>query len=235
MLTTVAFQPPDGQVVLTGSDDGTARLWQTAAGQAVGQPLRHPARVLSVAFSPDGRIMATGCGDGAARLWNAATGHPIGCPLLHHGPVRAVAFGPRPRESAVTTEGWILITGSEDMTARVWEVPSPAVESPEQLMRSLQAANGMIMDSHDVAESLAPGVWQQLRSEQPMSNDVGLVLPFCREHQAIRKRTAELIAEETVLHQLREAREPLSSRTGREAPVQPGRRVETRTPHRHVP
>jgi eukaryotic-like serine/threonine-protein kinase len=160
----VAFQPPDGQVVLTGSDDATARLWQTATGRPVGEPLQHPARVLSVAFSPDGRIMATGCGDGAARLWDAATGHPIGCPLLHHGPVRAVAFGPRPRESAATTAGWILITGSEDMTARVWDAPLPAVESPEQLMRSLQVANGMILDSHGVAESLAPGVWQQLRS-----------------------------------------------------------------------
>jgi WD40 repeat protein len=161
----VAFQPPDGQIVLTGSADGTARVWQTATGQSVGKPLQHPARVLSVAFNSDGRIMATGCGDGTARLWDAGTGHPVGCPLLHHGPVRAVAFGPRPRRSGGSAEGWILITGSEDMTARIWEVPLPAVESPARLMRSLQVANGMILDSDDVAESLAPGAWRQLRAE----------------------------------------------------------------------
>jgi WD40 repeat protein len=166
---SVAFGPPDGQVILTGSDDGTARLWQTSTGQPVGKPLQHPARVLAVAFSPDGWMVATGCGDGAARLWDATTGHPIGVPLLHHGPVRSVAFGAKATKTAEQIEGWTLLTGSEDMTARVWDILPPAVESPERIMRTLEAATGMVLDSQDVAETLRPAAWELLMRERNAS------------------------------------------------------------------
>jgi WD40 repeat protein len=166
---SVAFGPPDGRVILTGSDDGTARLWQTSTGQPVGKPLQHPARVLAVAFCPDGRMVATGCGDGAARLWDATTGHPIGVPLLHHGPVRSVAFGAKATKTAEEIEGWTLLTGSEDMTARVWDIPPPAVDSPERIMRTLEAATGMVLDSQDVAETLRPAAWELLMLERNAS------------------------------------------------------------------
>jgi WD40 repeat protein len=39
--------------------DGTARLWQAAAGKPVSSPMKHEGAVYSVAFSPDGKtIMA---------------------------------------------------------------------------------------------------------------------------------------------------------------------------------
>jgi WD40 repeat protein len=164
-IYAVAFRPTDGQVILTGSDDCTARLWDRASGRAVGKPLLHPARVLAVAFSLDGRTIATGCGDGVVRLWDAAAGHPIGRPLLHRGPVRAVAFRPRPQSAATGAEPDVLVTCSEDMTARVWEVPPPLAGSPERLMSSLQVANGMVLDDQDVPESLPAAAWRQLRSQ----------------------------------------------------------------------
>jgi WD40 repeat protein len=159
----VAFRPPDGQVLLTGSEDRTARLWDTATGRSLGSPFQHPARVLAVAFSPDGRTFATGFGDGMVRLWDAATGYPIGRPLLHRGPVRAVAFGPRPRDSVADGGHWTLVTGSEDKTARVWEVPAPLSGSPDRIMLSLQVANGMILDDQGVAKALPPATWERLR------------------------------------------------------------------------
>jgi WD40 repeat protein len=56
-------------MVLTGSDDGTARLTDTATAAQIGPVLLHPDRVFAVAFSPDGRFALTGCGDNYARLW----------------------------------------------------------------------------------------------------------------------------------------------------------------------
>ncbi len=94
----VAFSP-DGKTVLTGSHDGTARLWDAAGGQPVGPPMEHPGdvsgrnSVWSAAFSPDGKTVLTGCDDGV-RFWDAATSRPVGQPLAQSGRLYSVAFSP---------------------------------------------------------------------------------------------------------------------------------------------
>ena len=55
-VTSVAFSP-DGKQIVSGSDDGTVRLWDAATG-ALQQPLeRYSSWVTSVAFSPDGKLL----------------------------------------------------------------------------------------------------------------------------------------------------------------------------------
>jgi WD40 repeat protein/tRNA A-37 threonylcarbamoyl transferase component Bud32 len=93
---------PDGQTVLTGGEDGTARLWDAVTGEPKGQPLRHGGPVLALAFSPDGRSVLTGSFDRTARLWDVRTGRQKGPVLRHFGRVRAVAFSP---------DGTFLATG----------------------------------------------------------------------------------------------------------------------------
>ena len=67
VVWAVAFSP-DGQRVLTGSADHTARLWDAATGEAVATLTGHTAAVSAVAFSPDGKRVLTGSGDKTARL-----------------------------------------------------------------------------------------------------------------------------------------------------------------------
>ena len=58
-MTSVAFSP-NGHRLVTGSLDGTVRLWDVDTGQPVGAPLTgHRAPVWSVAFSADGRHLAS--------------------------------------------------------------------------------------------------------------------------------------------------------------------------------
>jgi eukaryotic-like serine/threonine-protein kinase len=126
-IRAVAFSP-DGKIVLTGSEDKTARLWEATTGRPIGQPLYHHAEVSAVAFSPDGQSILTGCYDSSARLWQTSTGKRLSAPLYHRGRVLAVAFG---------CNGTAIVTGADDKTARLWDVAcvSKAFEPDEHAMR----------------------------------------------------------------------------------------------------
>ena len=61
-------------MLLTGSYDRTARLWDTATGAEIRRFKGHESEISSVAFAPDGATLIIGSHDGTARLWNVATG-----------------------------------------------------------------------------------------------------------------------------------------------------------------
>jgi WD40 repeat protein len=108
----LAFRP-DGQAVLAGFDDHTARIYGTTTGQPLGPRLRHQGMVAAVAFSPDGKLAVTGSQDATARIWDVATGKPIGEPLRHQGQVLDVAFSP---------DGKTVLTASYDDIVQLWDV-----------------------------------------------------------------------------------------------------------------
>src|SRR5512145_1797333 len=66
----------DDKYVLTGSEDGTARLWDRKTGREVRQ-FGCPYLVYQVAFAPDGRSVLTNCGDTSIRLWDPETGKEL--------------------------------------------------------------------------------------------------------------------------------------------------------------
>jgi hypothetical protein len=115
-ISAVAFSP-GGEKVVTGSYDGTARLWSAQTGAPIGAPMQHEHNVFAVAFSPDGERVLTGSVDGTARLWSAQTGAPLGVPMQHEDNVVAVAFSP---------DGEKVLTGSGDNTARLWSAQTGA-------------------------------------------------------------------------------------------------------------
>ncbi len=104
---------PNGRIVATASQDGTARLWDAQTGQPLGLPLRHRGSVLCVAFSPDGKQLVTASADHTARIWDAETGSPKGSPLQHTDTVRFAEFN---------LDGTRIVTASDDNTGRIWDV-----------------------------------------------------------------------------------------------------------------
>jgi WD40 repeat protein len=88
-------------------DQSALQLWDAAAGRPVGQPLRHAARINSVAFSPDGKVLLTGSADKTARSWDTTTCQPVGEPLAHADAVTEVAYSPIGRVLLTATLGHV--------------------------------------------------------------------------------------------------------------------------------
>ena len=116
-VTTASFSP-DGQRVVTGSDDGTARIWDAFTGAVVATLAGHTGLVATASFSPDGQRMMTGSRDHTARIWDAHTGTLVANLTGHTGGVTTTSFSP---------DGQRVVTGSEDGTARIWDAHTGAM------------------------------------------------------------------------------------------------------------
>jgi WD40 repeat protein len=121
-VLSIAFSP-DGRRIVSGSMDGTLRLWDSN-GKAIGSPFKgHKYGVISVAFSPDGQriVSADGLFDGTLRLWDS-NGKAIGSPFKgQQGGARAVAFSP---------DGQKMVSGSAYGTLQLWDRNGKALGSP---------------------------------------------------------------------------------------------------------
>ena len=66
---------PDGQKIVSGSQDGTVHVWNADNGTPIGKPLTGHRRVVhSVVFSPNGKFVISGSWDETVRIWNSQTG-----------------------------------------------------------------------------------------------------------------------------------------------------------------
>ena len=94
----------DGKRLASGSNDKTARLWDTETGKEIQRFVGHEGSVRSVSLSADGKRLAYSSGDKTVRLWDTETGR-----LLAVYPVQddsiAIQFSQNNREIYVADKG----------------------------------------------------------------------------------------------------------------------------------
>jgi hypothetical protein len=111
MVTSAQFSP-NGQRIVTGSADKTARLWDVVSGKPIGEPMKNEDAVTSAQFSPHGRRIVIVLEDKTARLRDAVSGGSIGEPMMHKDVVTSAQFSP---------DGQRIVTASFEKTARLWD------------------------------------------------------------------------------------------------------------------
>ncbi|MCP3142237.1 nSTAND1 domain-containing NTPase [Pyxidicoccus xibeiensis] len=124
-INTASFDP-DGNRIVTASDDGILRMWNANGNEEPTELGRHAAPVTSAEFSRDGKFIVSASQDGEARIWLVdrreqlrVFPHPRGMP------VRSATFSP---------DGKHVVTVAQDGVARRWSVDAPE-RLPEEMNR----------------------------------------------------------------------------------------------------
>lgn len=92
---------PQGDWIVTGSGDYTARLWEASTGRELCRLYGHKGGVASVAICPEGRRIVTG-GAGPIRVWDARTRAELRCLGQGEPGVKSVAISPDGRQVAAS-------------------------------------------------------------------------------------------------------------------------------------
>ena len=110
-ITSIAFGQK-GRLLVSGSYDKTAKLWEWESGRLLHTLEAHTGRIISVAVPEEGWLLATKGADDCIRIWNTDTGSCVAViPESSSGqPLPGLAFNPK--------LSWLAAVGSDPNGSR---------------------------------------------------------------------------------------------------------------------
>eukprot|EP01027_Heterolobosea_sp_BB2_P008699 GEZU01012909.1.p1 GENE.GEZU01012909.1~~GEZU01012909.1.p1 ORF type:complete len:391 (+),score=87.71 GEZU01012909.1:67-1239(+) len=114
---SVALHPEYQNMVVSGGGDDTAYVWYYPQCQPLYQLKGHTDSITEVAFNYDGKLIATASLDATIKIWDSATGE---LSTTVEGPGEGIEW------IQWHQKGNILLAGSSDGTAWMWNIKSKA-------------------------------------------------------------------------------------------------------------
>lgn len=152
---------PNGQIIVSGSEDNTIKLWDLNSGKCLATLVGHEAGVRAVAISPDGQLLVSGSADHTIKLWQLPSVEnepicldPIYTLTGHSDDVKCLA---------ISNDGQILASGSQDKTIKLWnletgELKTTLVEHWREVNHLIISPDGKNLISCSGDETIQ--VWQ---------------------------------------------------------------------------
>ncbi len=165
----------DGQLLVSGSQDQTLKLWDTASGRLIATLTGHQSWIRAVAISPDCQTLLSGSAEGLLKIWRLDGLGQYRCEqshVAHPGPVLSIAVHPNGQQAA---------TSSTDRTIKLWNLATGScTEIPDAHQRWVKSLtyspDGQTLASGSQDESIK--LWQ-IAAPYPAALDQSVTLQQC--------------------------------------------------------
>ncbi|EME32611.1 U3 snoRNP component Utp13p-like protein [Galdieria sulphuraria] len=153
---------PDFDIIVSTSQDKTARMWSSRDGKPIATCIGHKRGVWHVSFSPVDRIFATSSGDCTIRIWSARDG---ACLQLLEGSSSSLL------RVLFLQAGSELASGGSDGLLKIWNVKSGECISTMEAHDDRLWCLTCILDGELIASGGADGrilFWKDITLEKEM-------------------------------------------------------------------
>jgi WD40 repeat protein len=143
---------PERQILATGSEDRTVKIWDALTGECIQTLQGHRDRVWLVLFSPDGSTLLSASENQTVKLWDVRTGQCLRTLEGYSNSVLSVAL---------SSDGQLLASSGRDQLLRLWDVATgDCIKTCRDILTSSHLSrlhrNWMRVKSWQVEVTIAP-------------------------------------------------------------------------------